>query len=120
MRLLNPAFTVFIFGVYLLGQGFALLFFPNVLLSIFQIPIPLDYWIKIVGIALIILGFYYIGTAKFNLILFFQLTVIGRSLQFVLFLILYFIQPIPVMLLGFSFFEFLSGIWTYIALKKNK
>lgn len=120
MKFLNPAFTVFFFGIYLLGQGFALLFFPNVLLGIFQIPKPADYWVNIVSIAFIILGVYYTAAAKFNLITFFRLTVIGRSLQFVLFFVLYLVQPFPTILLGFSFFELLSGIWTYIALKKNK
>lgn len=118
-KLRSPAFSVLCFGVYLLGQGLALFLFPTFLLGLFQIPTPLDVWVRVVGIALLVLGLYYTLASRANLTTFFRFTTYGRTLQFFLFLILYTIAPLPLMLLGFSFLELLSGLWTYWALQQK-
>jgi hypothetical protein len=116
----QPAISVLTFGIYLLGQGFVLFFFPTFLLGIFGISDPADYWVRIVGLAVLIISYYYIQNAISDNRTFFVFTTQGRTIQFGLFLLLYLLYQIPVMLVGFSFFELLSGFWTLWALKKTQ
>ncbi len=116
----KSAISVLVSGVYFLGQGLLLFLFPDFLLSLFGIPSPKDYWVRVVGLALIVFAFYYIRNAKADNKGFFKVSAQGRVLQFLLFLVLYFLYSIPLMVVGFSAIELCSGLWTIWALKKDE
>jgi hypothetical protein len=52
--------SVAFFGVYLLGLALALIAAPNVLLGAFGIPATQEVWIRVVGMLVGFLGFYYV------------------------------------------------------------
>jgi hypothetical protein len=109
-----------VFGLYMGGEGIILMFAPNFLLSIMGVPSTNEFWVKICGLSLCVFAFYYIRSAMLEVKGFFQMTLYGRTLQLVLFTILFFKDGIGIMLLVSSFVEFLSAIWTYYALKQDE
>ncbi len=113
----HPAISVLVFGLYMAAEGIILLLAPNFLLSLFGIPAALDVWVRVVGIALVIFAYYYIRSAFSNNLEFFRFTTQGRTLQLILFVVLVFGFEAPPILLLFAGTEFLSGVWTWIALR---
>ena len=52
----KSAFTIKVFGVYLLGLGILLALVPNLLLSPFGIPPTNEVWIRVLGVVVINVG----------------------------------------------------------------
>src|SRR5438874_8936390 len=71
--------SLFAFGVYLCGLGLVLLLFPNLLLRFFGAPPTKEVWIRINGMFVICLAFYYIQAARHGLTLLIRWTVWGRA-----------------------------------------
>lgn len=111
------AFTVLAFGIYMTGQGLLLLLAPNLLLGFVGIAPTSETWVRVLGIAVLVLGYYYIRNALIGQREFFRLSVDGRVLQFFLFGGLVFFADAPPVLLAFAGFEFACGIWTFAALR---
>lgn len=112
------AISILVFGVYMAAEAAILMIAPNVLFSIFGLPLTQEVWPRIVGIALSVFAYYYIRAAFQEIKPFFVLTTQGRILQFVLFagvVMAGFGQPT---LLLFAGVELVSGIWTWFALKQ--
>lgn len=115
----RAAVSVFVFGLYMAGQGAGLLVVPQVLTGLFGLPPPQDFWPRVVGIALLVFALYYLLAARAELTAFYRFTVIGRVFQFVLFLGLVFVGGSPLPLMLASAVELASGIWTYFALRSS-
>ena len=114
----HPAKSVLTFGMYLIVEGFLLLFVPNWFLNFVGLPPSDEIWVRVVGWAVIALGYYYIHSARINFTPFFKWTVHIRYLQFVVFIIFVVLNLASVLILFFSGIEFLSGVWTHLALKQ--
>lgn len=114
----KTAQSVFAFGVYMIGEGLVLLLAPNVLLQLVQLPQTSEVWIRLVGIALLVLGYYYIRAARSNITEFFNWTVHARLAQFAVITgLVTFGLGSPVILI-FAGVEFASGLWTLSTLRK--
>lgn len=111
--------TVFIFGLYMILEGLILLFVPNLLLSLVGLPQTNEVWVRFVGMAFIILGYYYTNAARKNLKDFFGWTVQVRVAQFLVSLAFVYFGLIGPVLLLFTGIEFLSGLWTFFAMRKK-
>ncbi len=101
-----------VWTVYVLLLGAVLLFIPNVLLSIFQIEETDEVWIRVVGVVVLILGFYYSQAARKGLEDFFRLTVFGRTallLFFIGFVVAGFAPPVLIL---FGVIDFAGAMWT--------
>lgn len=109
--------TVLTFGVYMLAQGAILLIAPNVLLRLVQLPETSEPWIRAVGIAVFVLGFYYVAAAKAELTAFFGWTVYMRTFQLLAFVALVALGIAETTILLFSCTEFIFGLWTLAALR---
>src|SRR5882672_6157686 len=70
--------SLFVFGIYLCGLGLVLLLVPNLILQVFKVPTTNEVWIRINGMFLLCLSFYYIQTARNELRSFIRLTVWAR------------------------------------------
>lgn len=118
---MSPAATsVFLFGLYMIGQGGVLMLAPGLLLGLIGVPIPTDAWVRVLGWCLVVLGIYYVQSARHGFRRFFIWSALVRLAQFGFFLALFgsgYIRPV---LLGFSAVELLSGVWTLIALRADK
>jgi hypothetical protein len=116
----NSARSVFVFGLYLVVLGIILLVVPNFLLGMFFLPSTTEVWIRVVGMLLLFLGFYYTQAARKEMTDFFQWTVYVRPtviLFFTTFVLLGFASA-PLILFGVV--DLLGAIWTGLALRSSK
>lgn len=115
----HSARTVFVFGIYLVVLGMILLVMPNFLLGMFMVPSTNEVWIRVAGMLVLFVGFYYILAARKELIDMIRLTVYLRStviLFFAAFVLLGLACP-PLILFGV--FDLLGAIWTGLALRSS-
>ncbi|RTL59879.1 MAG: hypothetical protein EKK37_03275 [Sphingobacteriales bacterium] len=112
--------SVYYFGFYLYAIGIGLIFIPNLFLKTFQLPETNEVWIRVVGILVFLIGFYYHQTGKLNFIAFYPLTVIARTVVFISFIFFVALKFTSPMLIGFGVVDLLGAAWTYMALKKEK
>jgi len=76
----KSARSVFVFGLYCAVLGIILIAVPNLLLKAISRPSTTEVWIRVAGMFLIHLGFYYTQTARKEMTSFFRLTVYTRSI----------------------------------------
>jgi hypothetical protein len=113
----RSARSVFIFGVYLVAVGLALIAFPNPLFVLLRLPASTEIWLRIVGVLALVLAYYYIQAARHELTAFFRWTVTARVLVFVVFgaFVLLGLAPAPLALLGAV--DLAAALWTAWALR---
>ncbi|HZX49946.1 MAG TPA: hypothetical protein VFE94_02220 [Candidatus Paceibacterota bacterium] len=119
MNSLTKASTsVYVFGIYMIGQGLTLLLAPNMLLQFMQLPETNEVWTRLLGVTLMVLGYYYIRAARVNFLEFFGWTVHMRLAQFGIVGALVLLNIAHPLVLGFAAVEAASGLWTFWALRK--
>lgn len=115
----RAAVSVFAFSVYLFALGSILIVIPNALLSIFRIAETTEVWIRVVGVLVLVLGFYFFTAARSELTAFFRATVYSRYAVlafFVAFVILGFAPPVLVV---FGVIDAGAATWTGLALRSQ-
>jgi hypothetical protein len=115
----HAAKSLFVFGIYLCGLGLILLLVPNLLLRVFGVPPTNEVWIRINGMFLICLSFYYVQAARSELRTFIRWTVWARIAVIFYFTAFVLLVSAPKALLLFGLIDLLSAIWTLLALKKD-
>jgi len=113
----RAAKSLFVFGLYLCGLGGFLLLFPNVLLHFFGVPPTREIWIRINGMFVICLAFYYLQAARHELTSFIRWTVWARVAVIFYFTVFVLVAGAPRILILFGLVDLLSAIWTLAALK---
>ncbi len=108
-----------IFGIYLIVLSLGFLIIPNYALRIFGFPETTEPWIRIMGMLMLFLAYYYIQSARKELKAFFQLTVHVRA-SVILFLLAFVALGLakPILIL-FGVVDFSAAIWTAIALRSE-
>ncbi|MCP3921752.1 MAG: hypothetical protein GY714_04125 [Desulfobacterales bacterium] len=112
----KSARSIFFYSLYLVVLGLFLILVPNILLNLFRYPETSEVWIRVVGMLVILLGFYFFHSAINDLRVFFQATVYARAsvpVFFVSFVLLDFAEPVLIL---FGAIDGLSGLWTQLAL----
>jgi len=56
--------SLFVFGIYLVALGVLLLLSPNLLLRTLGVPVTNEIWIRVNGMFVICLAYYYIQAAR--------------------------------------------------------
>jgi hypothetical protein len=113
-------FSVFAWGVYLAIAGAGFLFIPNTLLPLFGLPTTTEVWIRVIGLLVVILGYYYMYCARASAAPFIQVTVQGRiafCLGLVALVAMGFSAP-GVLLIGTV--DALGAAWTWWALRADQ
>jgi hypothetical protein len=116
----KAARSVFVFGLYLIVLGLALVVVPNVLLELFSLPSTTEVWVRVVGMLVLFLGYYYTQAARKELTDFVRLTLYPRStviLFFAGFVLLGYAKPALIL---FGVVDLLGVIWTAMALRSPK
>ena len=111
--------TLFIFGIYLCGLGLVLLLVPNLVLQVFGVPPTHEVWIRINGMFVLCLSFYYVQAARHQLTTFIRWTIWGRAAVIVYFAAFVLLVSAPKALLLFGLIDLLSAICTWLALRKE-
>lgn len=77
----RAAKSVFFFGIYVISLGVFLVVAPNVLLKLFGVPETSEVWIRVVGVVVLLIGYYYVraATNEEGMTKFFRWTIYTRS-----------------------------------------
>jgi hypothetical protein len=116
----RAARSLFVFGIYLCVLGLFLLLAPNLLLRVFGAPETSEVWIRLNGMFVLCLSFYYISVARSELTAFIRWTVWTRAAVIVFFAAFVLLVAAPRALLLFGVVDLLSAVWTWLALKKDE
>jgi multidrug transporter EmrE-like cation transporter len=114
----KAAKSLFVFGIYLCGLGAVLLLVPNLILRLFGAPPTNEIWIRVNGMFVLCLSFYYLQAARNNLTVFIRWTIWTRIAVIFYFAAFVLLLSAPKALLLFGVIDLLSAIWTWFALKK--
>ena len=104
---------------YVIISGISLLFFPNFLLGLFGIESTNEIWIRVLGMLVLALSFYYYAMYKNGGKEVIRATVQGRLFfcaGLVTFVILGMVKPV---LLGFAIAETGLALWTLSEIRKG-
>ncbi len=112
--------TVCYFGYYLYVLGVTLLFMPNFLLTTFQFPETNEVWIRVVGVLVLCIGFYYHRTGIQNNSAFLKQTVIARLFVFASFVAFALLKLTTPFIILFGSVDALGAFWTWMALKNEQ
>jgi hypothetical protein len=110
--------SVYYFGFYLYLVSITLVFFPNILLSALHIPETNEVWIRVLGVLVGLIGFYYHRSGAKNISAFFPLTIPTRVVVLIAFILFAVLKMASPMLVGFGVVDFAGAMWTMTALKK--
>ena len=116
----KSAKSMLVYGIYYLASGVTLLIIPNIFLGVFGLPPTNEVWIRVIGMLLFLLSFYYILGARNELRVFFRWTVYTRGAAFIFFIIfvlLGFVKPIIILL---GVIDLFGAIWTALALRSSQ
>jgi len=112
--------TIFYFAIYLAGLGLIFLVVPNTLLSLFKLPTTTEVWIRVIGMLVLIMAFYYWNVAKSDLITFIRWTVPARAVVILFLTAFVLLKMAPPNLIMFGVVDLLAALWTRQALSKVK
>ena len=110
---------MFVFGVYLCVLGLLLLLAPNLLLRVFGAPQTGEVWIRVNGMFVLCLSFFYVLAARDELTSFIRWTVWARVAVIFYFAAFVLLVSAPRALLLFGLIDLLAAVWTWLALKKD-
>ena len=113
----SAARSVFVFAIYLFALGAILIVAPNVLLSVFGIPRTDEVWVRVVGMLVVILGYYYLTGARHELVPFLRATVVGRCTVLVTLIAFVVLGLAPPILVLFGVVDAAAAAWTAMALR---
>ena len=109
--------SIFVFGIYLVVIGIALLVVPNLMLKLFLLPPTEEVWVRVVGMLTLFLSFYFIQAARSEMTEFFRWTVYTRCTTIVFLVGLVFFAYASPFLIPFGLVDLLGAIWTGMALR---
>ena len=115
----NAAKSIFFFGLYLAVVGAILLVAPNVLLALLGFPPTNEVWIRVAGVLVLFLAYYFIQSARAGTVDFWRWTTHVRFALIFIFtgLVLLGLARPPLILLGVA--DFLGAIWTTLAMRAD-
>lgn len=111
--------SVCYFGFYLYVVAFTLIVVPNLLLKTMQLPETNEVWIRVVGVVVFCIGYYYHRTGVENIQAFFKHTILTRIFVFALFTTFVVLKYVAPVFIVFGAVDLAGAIWTWTALKKS-
>lgn len=115
-----PARTIFVFGCYMLVLCVPLLLAPNLLLKPLGFAPTDEVWIRVAGLLVLYLGFYYVMAARWEARAFIAATVPVRASVIFVFGIFVAAGLVPPMLLLFGVPDLLGAGWSWQALRNER
>ncbi len=112
--------SLFVFSIYMFCLGSILLVAPNILLKLFFVPVTNEVWIRVVGMLVFLLGYYYFQVSRNEIKQFMQWTVYARASVlgfFIAFVLLGFAPPVLIL---FGVVDVAAALWTHLCLRSEK
>ncbi len=116
----RSAQSILFFGIYLFLLGILLVFIPNALLGLVELPPTNEVWIRLAGMLLLILSFFYVQAGRHNLVPFFKWTLVTRGVAFFFVLGFWLCGFISWIIIAFWLGDLAGLIWTWVSLAKEK
>lgn len=116
----NPAKSILVFGIYLALTGLGFLVVPNVLLALFGFATTTEPWIRVVGLLVLILAYYYIEAARNEVKPLFRWSLYCRPAAFVVFTVFVVLGIAKPMMILFGVVDLLGALWTGLALRTSQ
>jgi hypothetical protein len=116
----KSAFTLKVFGIYLLVLGPGLILLPNLILSLFGIAQTSEVWIRVAGVLVLNIGIYYGVAAQSEAKPLFLASVYTRVLVFASFVIFALSGLVSPAVILFGSVDLAGGLWTLFALNAEK
>ena len=93
---------------------------PNVLLGLFKYPETDEVWIRVVGMLVFLLGYYYYQASKNEIKNFFQWTVYARTSVLLFFIVFVLFDLASPILILFGAIDAAAALWTHLSLRSEK
>ena len=116
----KTSISLLVFGIYLVGMGAGLIFMPNTVLGMLNLPPTNEIWIHVLGVVTLVLAFYYIQAARANLRLFAAWTVPARIAVFLFFIGFVLVGWAGPIMIALGSVDLLGALWTGWALRAEK
>ena len=113
----KSALSMKVFAGYLLLLGLALVLSPNTLLRAFRMAPTGEVWIRVVGMLVLVLAFYYWSAARNELRSFLRWTVVARTSVLLFFIAFVVAGLAPPVLILFGVIDLAGAAWTALALR---
>ena len=90
---------------------------PQLILPLAGMAAPTDVWVRVLGMTVLFLGFYYIQMGRNELTKFFRWSVYARLLVPVFFVVFVVLGLAPLVLIAFTIPDILFATWTALSLR---
>ena len=111
--------SMLVFAIYMAILCVAFIVFPNNFAALFRLGRPDGLWIRVLGMVLGILAFYYIMAVREGNRSFYRWAFYGRLAIFPTFAVFVVLGIAPPIVLLFGAWDTACGIWTGIALQRE-
>ncbi|MEO6394674.1 MAG: hypothetical protein ABIO40_02030 [Devosia sp.] len=111
--------SIFVFGLYLVLLGAALMIVPNVVLAPFGFPATNEVWIRLAGSLVVIIGWFFLVAARHENGPFFRATLLARPFLFLSLVAFVLFGLAPPQLILFGVIDLLGALWTFLALRRG-
>lgn len=115
----KAARSVFVFAGYLFVLGVVLVLAPNALLKLFRMPETNEVWVRVVGMLVLILGYYYSVAARHELTPFLRATALARLSVLFFFVAFVVFGLAPPVLILFGVIDAAAASHTLVALRSD-
>ncbi|RZJ03520.1 MAG: hypothetical protein EOP39_21545 [Rubrivivax sp.] len=116
----HAAFTIKAFALYLMALGASLVFAPDFMLPLFGFAPTSEVWIRVLGVVVFNLGWYYWYAAVSEARPFFAASVFTRVFALLAFAGLVLTGFASPMLALFGVIDAAGGAWTWAALRRDR
>ncbi|MEK8130680.1 hypothetical protein WMW72_22490 [Paenibacillus filicis] len=114
-----PAKTIYYFGFYIGVLGLTLLLGPGLLAELLGFQAESYIWLRMIGMFMLFLAFYYYQTARQNITGFFYLTVYTRASIPVFMIVFYILGMVKPIFIALSLVDFCCAMLTWSALRRT-
>lgn len=115
----KAAMSLRVFSLYMFVLGLVLILDPNLLLRFFGIPQTREIWIRIVGMLVLILGYYDFMASRTEDVAFFRWSVHVRLFAAALLAIFVVSKLAPAILILFGLIDGVASVWTAVSLRQD-
>lgn len=107
------------YAVYLAGLAVSFVFIPNPVITLFGFAPTSEVWIRILGVMLGILAFFYLMAVREGIVSFYRWTVYTRLAVLPLFAAFVLLDMAPPVLLLFGVVDVAGALWTWLGLRSE-
>jgi hypothetical protein len=115
----NATNSIYVQAIYMFIAGTGFLLMPNTVLPMFGMAPVEDVWIRVLGLVVLVFGFYYFEMAKNQVLSYYRASVWGRFAVSAGLVALAVLKIGEMPLLLFAAVDTGLAIWTYTALKQE-